>query len=398
MVLLVVPALVGCDGGTRAPAFVVRDSAGVTIAESTRYEWDTADGWVVGREPTVEIGALAGDPRYLFDRIEGVVLLGDRVVVADAGAKVVRVYTSDGRFTAGLGGEGEGPGEFVDLGGLHRAGETRVASFDRRSRRVTTLDLARGVPETALLSQDAVRPDAFQGVLADGSFLFNRIANTDFRERGPVSRDSMTLLRYAAGGSWISELGSVLGMRRYTEESGASNIDPYSPWGFIAVRGDLVYLADSARPEVRVYDVDEGLRRIVRWPARRVGRPEAIDRLEDTLSALPSDRVFERDPSQSAGFGPLPAFSSVLVDTRGSVWVRDYTVPDDSFWLAGPGRIAGGTWQVFDPDGRWLGPVAMPDELVPLEISDDAVAGIRRDGLGVEYVRVHALDRRGAAP
>jgi hypothetical protein len=49
---------------------------------------------------------------------------------------------------------------------------------------------------------------------------------------------------------------------------------------------------------------------------------------------------------------------------------------------------------VFDTDGRLLGDVPMPPGFTPLWIGDDLVAGVQRDDLGVERVRVYRIERQ----
>ena len=112
-------------------------------------------------------------------------------------------------------------------------------------------------------------------------------------------------------------------------------------------------------------------------PARRVSvRTRLVD------SSIP-DRV--------------PAFSFFLVDDLGFVWVRPYEARRDAFALGGKlywDSPPGGLWMVFTPGGERLDSIEMPAGLEPYEITSDAVVGIRRDELGVEYVDVHRLTRR----
>ena len=62
-----------------------------------------------------------------------------------------------------------------------------------------------------------------------------------------------------------------------------------------------------------------------------------------------------------------------------------------------PGRPVQGpssqstTWDVFDPTGRWLGPVRMPTGLRITDIGSDYVLGVWRDADDVEHVRMYEL-------
>lgn len=87
-------------------AFVVEDSAGIEIVESSAPAWD-GDGWTVATEPSVSIGRTSGDERYLFGSVRGAIVLpGGRIAVLDQQAALVRdlismglsVFDDRGRF------------------------------------------------------------------------------------------------------------------------------------------------------------------------------------------------------------------------------------------------------------------------------------------------------------
>jgi hypothetical protein len=81
-----------------------------------------------------------------------------------------------------------------------------------------------------------------------------------------------------------------------------------------------------------------------------------------------------------------PAFRGVVVDDRGYLWV--------AATAADSGR--GGRWDVFDAEGRYLGPVAMELDLFPLpRIRGSTVVGVRRDELDVPQVVVYRLEGAG---
>ena len=52
-----------------------------------------------------------------------------------------------------------------------------------------------------------------------------------------------------------------------------------------------------------------------------------------------------------------------------------------------------GDWWVFEPDGRWLGTVRMPEGLDLSQVGEDFILGTHRDDLGVERVRLYGLTR-----
>ena len=108
---------IGCEAGD-APthdAFSVTDSEGIEIVESTTPAWD-GDGWRVCDTPSVVIGRVEGDERYLFgwvNRRNGAVVLRDgRIAVLDGRSALIRVYSPEGEHLEDWGRAGEGPGEF----------------------------------------------------------------------------------------------------------------------------------------------------------------------------------------------------------------------------------------------------------------------------------------------
>ena len=59
------------------------------------------------------------------------------------------------------------------------------------------------------------------------------------------------------------------------------------------------------------------------------------------------------------------------------------------------GAMASRQWDVFDDQGRYLGPLMMPLRFQPIQFRGDAIYGIQRDELDVQYVvklRVDGLE------
>ena len=73
-------------------------------------------------------------------------------------------------------------------------------------------------------------------------------------------------------------------------------------------------------------------------------------------------------------------------DDDGNLWVQDYRS-----WVseAGVDRI----WTVFDPEGRYLGDVTVPAGLRVFTIHTDRLIGVHYDDLGVERVRIYAIEK-----
>ena len=81
----------------------------------------------------------------------------------------------------------------------------------------------------------------------------------------------------------------------------------------------------------------------------------------------------------------FPAFSTILTDDTGYLWVREYDLPQE----LNPAPL----WTVFDPEGRVLGFVETPAGLDILQIGEDFILGRVKDEFEVEYVQLWPLER-----
>ena len=81
-----------------------------------------------------------------------------------------------------------------------------------------------------------------------------------------------------------------------------------------------------------------------------------------------------------------PAFRRIYPDPSGHVWVE---LPNPEH--PAPGSGVPTTWDVFDPSGAWLGSVEFPARFFVFEIGEGYVAGVWKDEMDVERVRVYEL-------
>ena len=89
-----------------------------------------------------------------------------------------------------------------------------------------------------------------------------------------------------------------------------------------------------------------------------------------------------------------PAHHGIVVDSEGHLWVRRPV----------PGRLAvslgsfqardePASWDVFEPEGVWVGTVQTPAGLRIFEIGKGYLLGLRLDALDVEHVQLYGLHR-----
>lgn len=404
---LLAVALAACGGGAAPEGDVtVRDSAGVRIVENREGRWGPGEAWTVAENPLLDIGAVGGAPEEQFGDVEGVVRLeGGPIVVADGAARELRFFTAAGEFLGRAGGEGGGPGEFGQLNGVHAYPGDSVAAWDARGQRVAIFGPDRGFGrETGLRDAGGVA-STLHGVLSDGSLVVEPAGSLgDLMARGEkaAGRDTVAFLRYGRDGRLADTLARMPGpetvvLRRGITVSRRSVL--FGRDSHAAVGDDRVYVGESGAFRITVLGpggrplgsirwsgeldpVDEGQLRRAREEARAEQR-RTMEELADRLSRpLDGGEEQEELPARST----VPAFDRLLVDADGSLWVREHLTPGD----------APRTWQVFGPDGRWLGDVTTPAGLEVRQIGPDWLLGVGTDELGTEHVRLHRLDRSPA--
>jgi hypothetical protein len=80
-----------------------------------------------------------------------------------------------------------------------------------------------------------------------------------------------------------------------------------------------------------------------------------------------------------------PAYSKLLVDESGRLWVQDY----GRYSLTGPEASA--FWTVLEADGRWLARVQVPAGLQVLSIGWGLIVGLVHGAQDLERVEVYSV-------
>ena len=378
---------------TDLPVSQTRDSAGIPIIENARPAEGSRLEWRIGPEPTVSIGAVEGEEPYLLHSIRSAVRMPDgRIVVANGGAGDVRSFTATGFHLVSWGGKGEGPGEFRNLSWVAPWPGDSVVTWDGIPGRLLFSDAGGNFGRSVNLPRTYPRPLA---VRPDGTILTVRQRE---RERLTIVeiRDGDGGLR-ASIGTWLND--------EWIPEMGVDGPEPvvpaFSQELVTANWGNLVVATWNKPYEIRVLQADGTLTRIVRREHTQV-LPTEADRAVfvaeqmayfGTFVNAAGDRMPEAYREEyirpSLESRPLaerfPAFSTVLADEAGHLWVREYDLPREER----PAPL----WTVFDPEGRVLGFVETPAGLDILQIGEDFVLGRVKDEFEVEYVQVWPLER-----
>lgn len=383
----------GCgtpDPGSRT---AVRDSAGITIVENALPPDGAVLEWRIDPEPVIDIGAAEGPAPYQLYQVTGAGRLSDgSVAVANAGSGQLRVFSPDGRLLGQAGGQGGGPGEFRSMSLVGVMPGDSILIHDSRSARFSVMTrepaFARSFRATAELERGGLRA---LGRLADGRIVVDGpAASLAGTTSGSVVRPARPLLVLGPGGGLLEVLDTLPGRATLFEagDGFSFTIVPFTVVPTKAVGRNRVAAGTGARYEIRAYDPDTGdLVRLIRLDrAPRPVTPSDIDRvIQAAVARAPDDAAAARlRRSYEAMTFPdsMPVYSRLVVDRLGVLWVEDFRPHGD----------APRTWTVFDPDGRVLGTVDVPDFHV-FEIGEDWILGLRRDELDIPHVVVHRLDR-----
>lgn len=371
----------------------VRDSAGIAIVENARPPDGSRLGWRIGPEPTVSIGVVEGEEPYMLHGAFSSVRLPDgRIVVANLGSQELRVFDPSGKHLATWGGRGEGPGEFTSLVHVARWPGDSIAAWHTAGLGIAVFDSDGRLGRSFALgsSQMAIwlRPRA-QAVREAGHVL---------SINAPEGADTAVVELWDGEGALFASLGTHPGREVIitTNEQGSRHLSwkAYGRELVAGLWGDHVVASPNDRYEIKAFRADGTLARVVRR-GHEPRAPTEADRtpyVEEQLSSFEGSDLpdgfleqarqeFETTPFAAT----FPAFSSILGDATGHLWVEEYNLPHDD--------RSGTLWTVFDPEGHALGFVETPDGLEIDEIGEDYILGWVEDDLGVESVQLWPLAR-----
>lgn len=390
--------LAGCSERNEQPygsGTSVRDSSDVLIVENSAPAQAGSDLWALSPTPTVEIGATdEDDPARLFSQIRSMDRQSDgSIVVVDGQSNEIRRFDSSGRHLSTSGGSGTGPGEFLmanliiglpaDTIVVHDQLQARISVFrpDGSHERTTQLSALPGfspaMTPLGLSSDDriVIRGMPAPPPAAFGPGVVQATAHLADVETGRM--DPLAHVPFAIGA---------------TDRQGQSL--PVLPLVVPAqaVAADGLWVSRPPGPELRKIGWDGSVDRIVRFsdaglPLTAEQRDRIVAWQRDRLSAAPVDAP---DP---AVLSSLPAFSRMISDREGHIWIQEGADdPDPANWEFGAPR-GSPVWRVLSPQGQWLGSIRMPEEFQPHAIGANWVLGVRTDDLGVEFVQLYELSR-----
>ena len=371
-----------------------------TIGDTTVVR--TLSGSVWGTEatlvPEIAIGQLDGPEEYLFGSIRSIAVADDGTIhILDLQAQHVRLFDSLGAYVETLGRRGEGPGEFSEAEAIAVLPDGRLAVRDPENQRVTVFGPGPG----------EMAEWRYTGSVQTLSPLYTDTRGRTWLLAGDLSRVDelvMEILLLGPDGTHLDTLPTPTSdfeapfVRAEADGLRMTYGVPFAPrfhWTVHPSGHFLTGLSSDYRIELAR---DDGVLR--------------IERSLDPVPASDAERAYQRDRTVGRirwslpdweWDGPAipehkPLFRALLAGRDGRIWVQlsgegrpvdnAYHDPDD------PGSFPV-TWEeevrydVFEPDGTYLGAVAAPDgfSTFPAPVfSGDRVWAVTQNEQGVERV------------
>ena len=402
----------GCVGaGDASGAPTVTDSAGVRIVYNTtsRFERD-GRAWSVSAEPGVVIGSMTGDEAYLFDRIMGVERLSDgRWAVADMGSSQIRYYDEDGTHLYSAGRNGDGPGEFQQVMGMHLLRGDTIAVDDGRLRfqLIDEKGQFAGMISSAGSFIDARTYPA--GSFGDGTLVGATLSGTPQRLTEPHTMTwSISRIRLTRDGAAVQMVVDTIGtwgaIRLVPGWRGSAQAIEFDSPTQVGIMSAGIAVADPVRNEIRLHGTDGALHAIVRreWTPVPVTSADIEERRSQFINMrgegggqVPPGLLQQRtDITETWTVAEhMPAFSVMSIDDADNVWLRNYVANEQTIGDWRPSPVTPTRWTLISADGILLGEVELPARFVPHVFGDDFIAGVYRDDAHVEYIHVYQLEK-----
>ncbi|MFG1691678.1 hypothetical protein ACGF5M_05950 [Gemmatimonadota bacterium] len=380
--IFVIVGLAACES-TLPPTVMVTDSAGVRITLSPDAPTTYA---VVDPQPVLSLGGPNVSGPTQFHRIQHVHIdAHGRVWVADGQSGELRIFDSDGSHWKTRGGRGEGPGEFLRIRLLGSFRGDSVAAWDGGTGRLTIFDgegeFIRSVRVPSGDDPLVIARDVF----GDGTLLsqIGRIIPAGSLEAGQILGDSVRLARIDLESSTQRPQGGALGPLWVW--TGRDQISlPFTINASFDIRDESVHLVSGPSFRIRVFE-DGGLSELygVARDVREVSEADIAAYREIAQHYTPESRRNDYLSVLGHPMRPtvLPAYSRLVGTADGYVWAQIYS----------PDLLAPATWDVFNGDREWVGQVETPGSFMAMTITEGSVAGVWRDDLGVEHVRVYRI-------
>lgn len=272
-----------------------------------------------------------------------------RIAVTDFRLGEVLVIGSGGEWLGSWTRRGDGPGEVLRPVATTWTADERLVVFDIEGARIVWLD---GPGESA--RQVRLDPSFSAPVVASGAFL-----------GAAVGPEGTAYLRPRPS-TIASEPRAIDVLTRYRPDVGVADTVRVDTISTLAASGRLAAHGTPGAPDLS-FALAPGGRLMV-------GDTEDGYRLLELGSALIPARAICRASAPAEPDAGLAAFDRFFVGAEGRIWVqRDHPSPSDpSGFIGAPGA----EYDVFSPEGRYLGSVTAPERARLQAARGDTVWGL----------------------
>jgi hypothetical protein len=352
------------------------------VKNSDRGIWTVATGWRLADELEFP-RRRAPDSDVLGSIVDVAVDATERIYVLDGSEKSILIFDDAGRRVRTVGREGAGPGEFRDPGALRWTPDGELLVLDFQNARYTAFDTSGTYVRD---HRRMVHPKAvpWPGGFAPSGQLY------DLALAPPVGKEPPRVVLVRLDAAFAPEDSFPIPAYerpRFELRAGGATIRagvPFAPsmhWRLDALRGHM-WSGLSDRYELTRL----ALERDSVLVAEREYTPVRVTR-EEREQAIQSLEGFKRqggriDPSRIPN--TKPAFMDFWLDPDGFVWVLPTVPPGEGFGF-----------DVFGPDGSYLGRVEGARRFFPMLVTHRAVYGMREYAEGTQHVVRYRILRPG---
>jgi len=392
-------AVAGCAGPGRAPTSMTRDSAGVSIVESSAPADGTRPRYAVDSAPAVEIRSAGDLDRELGAEAIPTELSDGRIVIADPSVSEIHLFSPRGQELKSFGRKGQGPGEFESIASIARFAGDSLVLYDVLLRRYSVFDDTGGFVRSSSLAAGGGMPIPV-GAFRDGALLIrdgfplrpSGIAGPALFSGGQTGEQqaSTPLFRAPLNGSPVDSIGAVSGSEVLVQARGqAMSIMPihFGRMAVVSARDSVIVSGDGAGFDFAIRhqtgQVVGRFRRPATAPAVTSAELDALIATQLANLPLGSRGDVERRLRETPHRPTKPLYDRVVLGDAGEIWIRHFVTSTAGERLS--------TWSVFSARGEWLCDVSMPAAFLPYTITREHLLGTWTDESEEVFIQVRGL-------
>lgn len=370
----------------------------------------------------LSIGVSDGAEEYMIGEIADIAIGRDGSIYAfDRQVPAIRHYDARGKFIRNIGRKGAGPGEFRSVSGIALTGDGRLLLWDTGNWRINVYSAAGDIlPQLTTPS----------GTSGSSMATYSRALMVDTSGRIVTrkmifSRDMMNRptvwVRFAANGDVIDTAFAPASKSEgvVSASSGGAGVSdhvPYAPRRLVAM-SPLGYFV-AGYPDRYAFEIHQPGGPVI--SVRRDVKPEPVSRSERAEARKKiEDRMREMNPTWTWN-GPdipdtKPLYEDLQVALDGRIWVA--IVPEVSTRVGSISSGGGGggppgasrplpgrppppprrpaLYDVFEPDGQYVGQVQVPPGVSSVVRRGDQVWAIAFDETDVPRIKRYRIAWRG---